>query len=248
MDRTSRVLRAGLMLAALLALAGCAGYPGGTYPSSGYPGGYPDSSYPGGYPDNGYPDNGYPGGGYGNQLTGTVQNLDLNYGRLLLAADGSGYGGSQVEVFVDNGTRLYYQGQQQSVGGLEPGDRIRVDAVRSNGRLTARTIEVLQDVRSGGGYGGYGGGYGGSPGTGGDLDGAISYVDPNARLIVLTRGGYSGTREQVRYDGNTQVEYQGQVFRPEQLEAGDVVRVQARRWGNDWLAERIWVEVDARSR
>jgi hypothetical protein len=30
--------------------------------------------------------------------------------------------------------------------------------------------------------------------------------------------------------------------RPEQLETGDVVRIQARQWGNGWLAERILVE------
>ncbi|MEO6264798.1 MAG: DUF5666 domain-containing protein [Luteimonas sp.] len=188
----------------------------------------------------GYPGGSYSGSGYGNQyLLGTVEDVDVNYGRMVLSADGRGYGGtSRIEVFFDRNTRLVYQGREQSIAGLERGDRVRVDAVQSNGRLRARGIEVVQDVR-----GGYGGGQ-----YGGELSGVVSHVDPRNRTIVITRGGYSGSREQVRYDANTRVEYRGQLFRPEQLDPGDVVRIQARPEGNGWLAERIWVEVDARSR
>ena len=64
----------------------------------------------------------------------------------------------------------------------------------------------------------------------------------------MTSGGYTGAPQAVYYDGNTRVEYQGQVFRPEQLERGDVVRIQAREWNGAWLAERVFVEVNARSR
>ncbi|MFD0738396.1 DUF5666 domain-containing protein [Lysobacter koreensis] len=221
-----------LMLAASALLAGCVtGYPG--------TGGYPGSSYPG---------DSYPGD-YGSQpLLGTVQEIDLNNGRLRMTADRDGYdpggydprygGTSQVELGFDRNTQLVYQGRVQSVEGLERGDRISVDAQQSQGRLYARRIEVVQNVRDtpGGGY------------YGGELRGAVNYVDPRARLITLTRGGYSGSREQVYYDERTQVEYRGQWFRPEQLDPGDVVRVQVRPQGNGWLAERIWVEVDARSR
>lgn len=216
-----------LMLAASALLAGCVtGYPG----TGGYPGGnYPGDSYP---------------GGYGSQrLLGTVQEVDLNYGRLRMTADPGGYdprygGTSQVELGFDRNTQLVYQGRVQSVEGLERGDRISVDAEQSQGRLYARRIEVVQNVRDtpGGGY------------YGGELRGAVNYVDPRARLITLTRGGYSGSREQVHYDERTQVEYRGQWFRPEQLDPGDVVRIQARPQGNGWLAERIWVETSARER
>lgn len=221
-----------LVLAASVLLTGCVtGYPGtGGYPGSGYPG---DSSPGGAYP-----------GGYGSQrVLGTVQDIDLDYGRLRLTADAGGYrpgygSQSQVEVYFDRNTQLVYQGRVQSIEGLERGDRISVDAEQSQGRLFARRIEVVQNVRDapGGSY------------YGGELRGAVSHVDPRARLITLTRGGYSGSREQVYYDERTQVEYRGQRFRPEQLDPGDVVRVQARPLGNGWLAERIWVEVDARSR
>lgn len=221
----------GAMLAASLLLSGCVtgGFPG----QGGYPGG---SGYPG--------SSGYPGeqrdGGYGSQrVLGTVQDIDLNNGRLLMTGDSGAYGSSRIEVTFDRNTQLVYQGRVQSINGLERGDRISVDALQSQGRLHARQIEVVQNVRDapGGGYN-----------NNGQLRGVVNDVDPRNRLITLGRDGYSGGREQVSYDDRTQVEYRGQRFRPEQLDAGDVVRIQARRWGNGWLAEWIWVEVDARSR
>jgi hypothetical protein len=38
------------------------------------------------------------------------------------------------------------------------------------------------------------------------------------------------------------------MLRPENIERGDVVRIQARQWNNEWLAERIVVETSARER
>lgn len=190
-------------------------------------------------PYGGYPDDRY-GQGYGTErVLGTVQEVDLRAGRIVLTADASRYGGSSyVHVMFDRNTRLYYQGRQVDIAGLERGDRISVDAVRSDGRLWARSIEVVHNVRDG-----QGGGY-----YGGDLQGSVSYVDPRQRVIEITRGGYAGRPERVYYDSRTTVEYRGQYLRPEQLERGDVIRVQARPSGNDWFAERIWVEIDARSR
>lgn len=214
-----------LLAAATLVLAACA-TPYGGYPGAGDPG-------------NRYPGGGYPSG-YGSQrLLGTVQQVDPGYGRVLVSADAGGYGGSRpVEIFFDRETQLVYQGRRYPVEGLERGDRISVEAVESDGRLWARYIEVVQNVREtpGGGY------------YGGELQGAVSFVDPRRRLIELTRGGYAGRREQVFYDERTQVEYRGQWLRPEQLEAGDVVSIQARPTGDHWIAERIRVEIDARSR
>jgi hypothetical protein len=215
------------MLAAVLLLAGCAtggygDYPGGRHPGGGYPGGYP--------------------GGYGTQrVLGTVEDVDAYNGRLLLRADDRYSGGRTFEVRFDRNVLVVYQGQQVAVDGLERGDGVSIDVETSNGRYWARRIDVVRNVRDGGGYG--------DPyGYGGDLQGAVDYVDAQRRLIVLTRGGYSGAREQVHYDGNTMVDYGGRLYRPDQLERGDLVRVRARRWNDGWLAERIWVEVDVRSR
>ncbi len=213
----SRALTRWIALAfAALLLAGC---------MSGYGGGY---GSPGG------------GSGYGSQrLLGTVQDVDPRYGRIVLTADDRYRNrASQVVLRFDRNTRLFYEGRQQAVTGLERGDRISVDTVRSGGDLWAHRIEVVHNVRDsrGGGY------------YGGELRGAVAFVDPRAQVIGITRGGYSGRREQVRYDNRTRVEYRGQRVRPEQLEPGDVISIQARPQGNDWLAERIWVVRNVRER
>lgn len=222
-QRPPSLLRWLALAFAPLLLAGCASGYGGGYGNSGN--GYGDR-YGGGYPD------------YGNQrVLGTVQDIDPRYGRIVLSTDNRyGNRGSRVALRFDRNTRLFYQGRQQAVGGLERGDGISVDVVRSNGELWARQIEVLHNVRDGYGGGSYGG----------DLRGAVSFVDPRAQVIGINGGGYSGRREQVRYDNRTVVEYRGRRVRPEQLESGDIVSIQARRWGNDWLAERVRVERSVR--
>jgi len=142
--------RSALVLFAALALGACAttgGYGGNRYGSGGdygYPGG---SAYPGGYGDP------Y-GRGYGSQrFIATVEGVDPRGGRMLLAVgDPRGYSPQRVEVWFDNGTRLYYRGRLAPVAGLERGDQISVDAVRSGGRLWARQIEVVRNVREYGGY------------------------------------------------------------------------------------------------
>ena len=209
-----------LPLAALV-LAGCVSTGGG-----GYGGGQVDR---GGY------------SGYGDQrVMGTVEDVDTRYGRILLSSeDRYGNRSSRIAVRFDRNTRLFYQGRQQAVTGLERGDRISVDAVRSGNELWARQIEVVHNVRDG-----YGGGYGDAYGN--DLRGAVSFVDPRAQVIGISSGGYGGQSEQIRYDNRTLVEYRGRRVRPDQLERGDVIRVQARRWGNGWMAERISVERSVR--
>lgn len=227
------------LAALLLMLAGCV--------TGGYGAGYPDQAgYPGqsGYPGQPYPGQPYPDDRGGTQaLTGTVEGIDLNGQRLVLMAQASRYaGGSRVDVYFDRNTRLVYQGRVQAIEGLERGDVVRVDAVQSGGRLWARSIEVVQDVRDQRGGNQYGDQYGN------ELRGAIGYVDARSRLIGLERGGYGGA-VRVRYDERTVVEYQGRRYSPQDLERGDEVRVQARdAGGGEWLAERIWVERSVRGR
>lgn len=214
----------------VLLAAGCA--TGGYGPGAGYPG-------QAGYPDQPYPGQDYPDSRGSQSLTGTVDAIDLNSQRLLLVAQSTAYGRStQVDVYFDRNTRLVYQGREQDIGGLERGDVVRVDALQSGGRLWARSIEVIQNVRDRQGGDAYGN----------ELRGAISYVDPRARVIEVDNAGRGGNRVRVRYDERTLVEYQGRRYRPEELERGDDVRIQSRQIGNEWLAERIWVERSIRGR
>jgi hypothetical protein len=69
----------------------------------------------------------------------------------------------------------------------------------------------------------------------------VGLVDTRYRTVRLDGAGYGGT--QVGYDTRTLVEYQGRTYRPEDLQRGDLVRIQARRAADgSWLAERILVE------
>ena len=203
------------LVSGVLLLAGCAS-----------PGGY---GYPGGY---GQPGAGYPSP-YGSQLLGTVEGVEPGYGRIVLSVDdGRGGPGQRVDVRYDDRTRLFYQGREYPVEGLERGDVIRVDTDASAREPWARSIEVVRNVRDPA----YGGGYGQ------DLRGQVALVDTRARLVRLDGAGY-GSGMEVAYDERTTVLYQGRNYRPENLQRGDVVRIQARPLGNNrWLAERIVVD------
>ena len=194
---------------------------------------------PGGYasdPGYGQSGQGWPAQ-YDSQLQGTVEGVDPGYARIVLLVDDPRSGRAQrMDLRYDQRTRLFYRGRESAVEGLERGDVIRVDVSDSGRELLARSIEVVRNVREGG----YGDGYGNAYGN--DLRGSVAMVDTRARLIRLDGGGY-GSRTELAYDGRTTVEYQGRSYRPEDLERGDLVRIQARQVGNSqWLAERIIVE------
>lgn len=212
-----------LLASGVLLLAACAS-PGG---HGGRAGGYGQA--PGGYPSS-----------YGHHLQGTVDGLDRSYGLILLVVDDPRSGPDRrVEVRYDPRTRLFHQGREAAVEGLERGDLVRIDVAPSGRDLVARSIEVLRDVRDRGPGSGRGDTYE-------DLRGTIAFVDARARLIGFGGDGY-GRDLQLRYDSRTTVEYRGRLYRPEDLDRGDLVRIQARRLGNgEWLAERILVERSVR--
>ncbi|MEO5628939.1 MAG: DUF5666 domain-containing protein [Thermomonas sp.] len=218
----------GLMLATsvLLLLAGCV-TPGGY----GSPGSYGGTN--GGY---GQPGPGYPSQN-NNQLQGTVDSVDSGYNRIFVVVDDPRSSRTQrVEVRYDQRTRMVYQGREQAVEGLERGDVIRIEVEQAGRELWARSIELVRNVRDGG----YGSGNGNEYAN--DLSGSVALVDTRSRLIRINGAGY-GNDVQVSYDARTTVEYQGRNYRPENLQRGDIVRIQARQVGiNQWLAERILVE------
>ncbi|MEO6227284.1 MAG: hypothetical protein ABIO61_05440 [Thermomonas sp.] len=214
-----------VMVTSILLLTGCVtqdgyGSPGSYGSNGGY--GQPAPSYPSQY-----------GSQYGNQIQGTVDGVDPTYNRLYIVVGDPRSGRAQrIQVRYDQRTRLFYQGRAQAVEGLERGDVIRMEVSQSGRELWARSIEVVSNVRDGG----YGGGYGN------DVRGAVADVDTRARLIRLDGAGY-GNDVQLGYDARTTVQYQGRSYRPENLQRGDLVRIQARQIGNNlWLAERIDVE------
>lgn len=227
MNDTIRSFGLVLVTSVLLFLAGCV--PPGSY-----------GSRSGGY---GQTTSGYPAQ-YGSQLQGTVDSVDAGYNRIFLVVDDQRTGrGQRMEVRYDQRTRLSYQGREHPIEGLERGDVVRIDVAQSGRELWARSIEVVRNSRDGG-YG-----YGGSYGNSNDLRGSVAYVDTRARLIRLDSARYANGM-QLTYDARTTVEYQGRQggnYRPENLQRGDLVRIQARQLNNNqWLAERIIVERSVR--
>ena len=168
-------------------------------------------------------------------LVGEVRNVDHGNRRFLVQE----HNGGRADIVYDERTRLVYQGRQQAVAGLEPGDRVRVLDSRDGGLWRAEDIELLQDARSGGGSG---------DGYGMERRGAISYVDTRTREIRYTEGGYTGGEQRVGYDSRTLVEYRGQRYPIDALERGDLVRISLRQGDRGWIADRILVEVSARER
>lgn len=86
-----------------------------------------------------------------------------------------------------------------------------------------------------------------------DIQGTVESVDLNSRAIYLTNvSGYNasmlsngGTTVRVYYDENTPVSFNGQSYRPADLERGDQVTVRADESGNNLVAESVTVTRDA---
>ena len=90
--------------------------------------------------------------------------------------------------------------------------------------------------------------------SGNTIRGTVDYVDANNRSIVLRNvSGYSsmlsnsggGDTVRVYFDNQTSVQYQGQAYRPEDLERGDEVDVRVNESGNQLVADVVTVVRDA---
>lgn len=86
------------------------------------------------------------------------------------------------------------------------------------------------------------------------IRGTIDYVDLNNRSITLTNvSGYSsmlsnsgsGNTVRVYFDNQTSIQYEGQGYRPEDLERGDEVDVRVEESGNQLVADVVTVVRDA---
>ena len=119
--------------------------------------------------------------------------------------------------------------------------------------LTAASLALLllAACSSSGGMGDIFGG--GNSNQNYDIRGTVDYVDPNTRSVYLRDvSGYnrsmissgSGDTVRVYYDDRTPVSYQGQNYRPEDLERGDVVSVRVDESGNSLVAESMTVLQD----
>jgi len=257
MRRTLSIRFLAPLLAAVILggfLAGC-GAPGSYYPGQ-YPDRYPDRRPDGAYGR--YDD-------HAGDLRGTV--ASVNPRERLIYVDREGTDGryglrnddrydrsGTVALSYDDDTVVSYQGRTFRPADLERGDRIQVSVEREGDDLLAQRIDVLYDVSAGNGSGS---GYGydnGNGGYAGDLQGTVRRIDTRNHTLEIDRSGgenrfnsdsgrYGDSNGYgtvvVRYDSGTTVRYQGRDYSPENLESGDVVRIQARDDAGRLIAERI---------
>lgn len=88
-----------------------------------------------------------------------------------------------------------------------------------------------------------------------DVRGTVERVDTRNRMIVVDGESYrndlrnSGSGDEIvlYYDDRTRVEYQGQSFQPQDLEAGDRIEVDVAQSGDRLFAEEISVLYDVTS-
>jgi hypothetical protein len=87
-----------------------------------------------------------------------------------------------------------------------------------------------------------------------EIRGTVESVDTSSRSVYLRNvsgltnmlsSGGSGSTARVYFDEKTTVDYQGQTFRPENLERGDEVTVSVDESGNQLIAQRMTVTYNA---
>jgi len=119
---------------------------------------------------------------------------------------------------------------------------------------TALAVLFLAACGSSGGVGDIFGG-GGNNASNYEIRGVVDRVDTSARAVYLTNvsgytsmlsNGGSGSSVRVFYDNQTAVQFQGQTYRPEDLERGDEVTVRvAEGTNNTLIADTVTVTHDS---
>lgn len=87
------------------------------------------------------------------------------------------------------------------------------------------------------------------------IHGTVDSVDLNNSSILLTNtsgyntnlsnGGYGGNSVRIYFDRNTTVAYNGQSYRPENLDRGDEIDVRVQQSGNNLYADAVTVTYNA---
>lgn len=189
----------------------------------------------------------YPNSGSSTSVRGTVRYVDAS--RRTIEIDRSGYG---VQTFdYDTNTYVTFSGRNYYPQDLERGDEVEI-FLRDigGGRSLANNITVLRSVSGPGS-----GSYGTSSAT---IRGTVRYVDASRQEIGLEQtswitrfnsGSNTGSLNVVRYDSNTNVEYNGQLYPPTNLERGDIIDIEVQNAGSSiFLANRITVVRDINRR
>lgn len=180
------------------------------------------------------------GNAYGGSVRGTVSYVD-NSRRTIQIDRGTG---SPFTVSYDGSTWVEHQGRRYQPADLERGDEVEVIVQQTAaGVYVAQGINVIRSATTGGGTS-----------AASTLRGTVRAVDTSRRQITLEQTswvsrfneGSLGNTVTLQYDNETQVEFQGRLYPPTNLERGDVVDVQVRDLGGSSMyAQRIVVVRDS---
>ncbi len=120
--------------------------------------------------------------------------------------------------------------------------------------ITAAALLLLAACGSGGNLGNVLGGILGSPNasTPSAVQGTVNYVDTanqaiNVNVSSVNNLNTTANGQTIYYDSHTQVVYQGQTYRPADLERGDQVSVQGHNNNGQYLADTITVTRNVRT-
>jgi hypothetical protein len=195
------------------------------------------------------------GGRHVREVRGTVVRVDPRDQSILLSpGDGNDREGREAPgrdrdlvVHYNDDTRVEYERQAYGPENLEPGDQIDAVVERGSEGLVTEAIRVLSDVRGG-------------PeredqrqdredGSATELQGVVRSNDTSGHTVEIESAG-RGERSEVvvvHYDDDTEVEFQGRAYGPENLERGDAVEIELREGsGRPPVAERIVVVGEGR--
>lgn len=172
-------------------------------------------------------------GSYASTVRGTVRYIDTS--RQLIEIDRAS-SSDIVSLSYDASTVVTFDGRQYRPADLERGDEIEIEVRQlSGGRLMANSVYVVRSVSD-------------ATTTASTLRGTVRMIDTSRRTIELERTNWSSRFTTgnnnvvvVQYDANTDVEYQGRLYPPTNLERGDIVDVQVRNTGTTLVAQRIVV-------
>jgi hypothetical protein len=201
------------------------------------------------------------GGRHVREVRGTVVSVDPDEQSIVLSPAGDrddrndrGDRERDLVLHYDDSTRVEYEGRTYGPENLEPGDQIDAVVERGSEGLLTQAIQVLSDVR--------GGPEGMEEQPGGDqdrgdqdngaaaqLEGVVRSNDTSRHTVEVQTVGSRGERSSVvvvHYDDDTQVEFQGRLYGPENLEQGDAVEIELREDNGRPVAERIVVVGEGR--
>jgi hypothetical protein len=147
------------------------------------------------------------GGAQGNQVSGTVQNVDTRSQQIVLQQSN----GQTVPLLYDNQTQVVYQSQNYPVTALERGDRVtaRIQSTNNGGYYTD-LVQVDQSV-SGTSSGG---------GNVQSFQGTIRQVDRTNGLFSLDVSGYGTLIVALPYNAR-----RADIDRFQSLRSGEYVRL-----------------------